>query len=77
VACTAVDDAGYAMRAAAIGREPEELRLNGAAGTVDETAATLRRWIDAGVDRIYLQILDLADLEHLDVFATMVAPQLA
>ena len=77
VACTGVDDADYAVRAAAIGHDPEELRLNGAAGTVDETAATLHRWIDAGVERIYLQILDLADLEHLDVFATMVAPQLA
>ena len=28
------------------------------------------RWNDAGVDRIYLQILDLADLEHLDLLAT-------
>ena len=37
-------------------------------------AEELRRWIDAGVDRIYLQILDLADLEHLDVLATEVAP---
>ncbi len=34
------------------------------------------RWIDAGVDRIYLQILDLSDLEHLDVLATEVAPLL-
>ena len=63
-------------RAAAIGREPAELRRNGAAGTVDETAKTLRAWIDAGVDRIYLQILDLSDLEHLDVLATDVAPLL-
>jgi alkanesulfonate monooxygenase len=77
VACAAADDVGVARRAAAIGRDPDELRRDGAAGTVEETAATLRRWIDAGVDRIYLQLLDLADLEHLDVFATEVAPQLA
>jgi alkanesulfonate monooxygenase len=76
VACAAVDEAGVARRAAAIGRDPDELRRNGAAGTVDETAATLRRWIDAGADRIYLQILDLADLEHLEVLATEVAPRL-
>ncbi|HEX4980819.1 MAG TPA: LLM class F420-dependent oxidoreductase [Ilumatobacteraceae bacterium] len=76
VACAAVDDAGVVRRAGAIGRDPDELRRNGAAGTVDETAATLRRWIDAGADRIYLQILDLADLEHLDVLATEVAPRL-
>ena len=59
VACAAVDEAGVVRRAAAIGRDPDELRRNGAAGTVDETATTLRGWIDAGVDRIYLQILDL------------------
>ena len=76
VACAAVDEAGVVRRAAAIGRDPAELRRNGAAGTVDETAKTLRAWIDAGVDRIYLQILDLSDLEHLDVLATDVAPLL-
>ncbi|MGH9134401.1 MAG: LLM class F420-dependent oxidoreductase [Ilumatobacteraceae bacterium] len=76
VACAAADERGVARRAAAIGREPDELRRNGAAGTFEETAATLGRWIDAGVDRIYLQILDLADLEHLDVLATEVAPRL-
>ncbi len=63
-------------RAAAIGREPEELRQNGAAGTPEEVAATIRRWADAGADRIYLQILDLADLDHLDLIATQVAPLL-
>jgi F420-dependent oxidoreductase-like protein len=76
VACAAADGAGVARRAAAIGRDPDELRRVGAAGTVDETAATLNRWIEAGVDRIYLQILDLADLEHLEVLATQVAVQL-
>ncbi len=76
VACAAADNAGVARRAAAIGRDPEELRRDGAAGTVEETAATLRRWADAGVDRVYLQILDLADLEHLEVLAANVAPQL-
>jgi len=77
VVCAATDEAGVVRRAAAIGRDPDELRHNGAAGTIDETAATLGRWIDAGIDRIYLQILDLTDLEHLDVLATEVAPRLA
>jgi alkanesulfonate monooxygenase len=77
VACAAVDEAGLVRRAAAIGRDPDELRRNGAAGTVEETAATLQRWAAAGVDRIYLQILDLGDLEHLHVLATDVASRLA
>ena len=56
---------------AAIGREPDELRENGVAGTPDEVAATLERWADAGAERIYLQVLDLADLDHLDAIAAV------
>lgn len=78
VACVGAHDAEVTRRAAAIGREPDELRQNGVAGTPDEAAATLRRWIEhAGVDRVYLQILDLADLDHLDLLATDVAPAIA
>lgn len=77
VLCAGRDEAELARRAAAIGREPDELRRNGAAGTVDEVAATLRRWHDAGAERIYLQVLDLDDLDHLDLVATEIAPLLA
>ena len=76
VACVGADEAEVERRAAAIGREPAELRENGAAGTPDEVAATLRRWADAGADRIYLQVLDVADLDHLDLIAQAVAPAL-
>jgi len=77
VVCCGADEAEVERRAAAIGREPAELRENGAAGTPDEVASTLIRWRDAGAERIYLQVLDLADLDHLDLVATAVAPQLA
>lgn len=77
VVCCGADEAEVDRRAAAIGREPDELRHNGAAGTPAEVAATLRRWSDAGADRIYLQVLDLADLDHLDLVATDVTPLLA
>lgn len=77
VVCVGRDEAEVQRRAAAIGREPAELRQNGAAGTVDEVAATLRRWHDAGAERIYLQVLDLADLDHLDLIAREVAPLLS
>lgn len=77
VVCVGADQAEFERRAAAIGREPDELRENGVAGTPDEAAATIRRWADAGAQRIYLQTLDLADLDHLDVVAEQVAPQLA
>lgn len=77
VVCAGADEAEVARRAAAIGREPAELRQNGVAGTPEECAETLRRWAEAGAQRIYLQVLDLADLDHLDLIAESVAPLLA
>jgi F420-dependent oxidoreductase-like protein len=73
VLCCGADEAEFERRAASIGREPAELRQNGAAGTPDEVAATLRSWSDAGAERVYLQVLDLADLDHLDLVASEVA----
>jgi F420-dependent oxidoreductase-like protein len=77
VLCCGTTEAEFTARAAAIGREPDELRQNGACGLVDEVGATLRRWHDHGAERIYLQVLDVADLEHLDLVASQVAPLVA
>lgn len=72
VACVGGDDAEVARRAAAIGREPDELRANGVAGTLAEARDTVGRWLDAGAQRIYLQVLDLGDLDHLELLARLV-----
>lgn len=77
VVCAGENEAEFARRAGAIGREPAELRANGAAGVVEEVAATIRRWNEAGAERVYLQVLDLADLDHLDLIAHRVAALLA
>jgi F420-dependent oxidoreductase-like protein len=77
VVCCGEDEADFTRRAAAIGREPDELRRNGACGLVDEVVAVLQRWRDAGAQRVYLQVLDLSDLEHLELVAAEVASQLA
>lgn len=76
VLCCGRTEAEFTKRAAAIGREPDELRANGAAGTVDEVAAAIDRYRQAGASRVYLQMLDLADLDHLALVAEQVAPQL-
>lgn len=76
VACVGADEAEVARRAAAIGREPAELREHGVAGTPAEAAARIREVRDMGAQRLYLQILDLADLDHLDLIAREVAPQI-
>lgn len=76
VMCVGEDEAAFTRRAAAIGREPAELREHGVAGTVAEVVDRLGTLADAGVQRVYLQVLDLADLEHLEVVAREVAPRL-
>jgi F420-dependent oxidoreductase-like protein len=76
VLCCGADEAEVARRATAIGRDPAELRRNGAAGTPAEVVETLSRWRDAGAQRLYLQVLDLSDLDHLRLVAADVAPQL-
>jgi F420-dependent oxidoreductase-like protein len=77
VLCVGRDEAELARRAAAIGREVGELREHGVAGTPAEAVDILGRYAEAGAQRIYLQVLDLADLDHLDLVAAEVAPQLA
>ncbi len=68
------DEAAYAGRAAAIGRDPGELRTNAAAGTVSEVTDRLAGFVEAGAERLYLQVLDLGDLDHLRLLAAEVAP---
>jgi len=76
VLCVGRDEAELARRAAAIGREVDELRAHGVAGTPAEAVDVLGRYAEAGAGRVYLQVLDLSDLDHLDLVASEVAPQL-
>ena len=76
VVCAGRDDAEIARRAAAIGREVDELRSNSPlVGTPGEIADKLGPYIEAGVQRSYLQLLDMSDLDHLEFFASQVIPQ--
>ena len=70
-------EAEVARRAAAIGREVDELRVNGLAGSPDEVVDKIGRFAEIGTERIYLQVLDLSDLDHLELIADRVAAQLA
>ena len=74
VACVGANEADIARRAAVLGRDVEELRANGLCGTPAEAIERLQQWSAAGAERIYLQILDLNDLEHLDIIAKEVMP---
>jgi F420-dependent oxidoreductase-like protein len=76
VLCVGATEADVDRRAAAIGREKAELRANGLAGTPAEVVAKIRAFGEAGARRIYLQVLDLHDLEHLGLVAAEVVPHL-
>ncbi|CCG02992.1 LLM class F420-dependent oxidoreductase [Blastococcus saxobsidens] len=76
VLCVGKNEAELARRAAAIGRDVDELRKHGVAGTPAEAVDVLGRYAEAGAQRVYLQVLDLTDLDHLDLVAGDVAPQL-
>ena len=77
VVCAGRDDTEIGRRAAAIGRELDELRSNSPlVGTPGEIVEQLGPFVDIGVQRVYLQLLDLSDLEHLRLFADEVNRQL-
>lgn len=61
-----------ARRAVAIGREVDELRKNGLAGTPEEIGAKIAEFAGVGATRMYLQVLDLDDLDHLAVLAELI-----
>lgn len=77
VVCCGSDEAEFRRRAAAIGREPDELRTNGAAGLPDEVVDKLHAFAGAGAETAYLQLLDLTDLDHLQLLAAEVMPKVA
>jgi F420-dependent oxidoreductase-like protein len=74
--CCGRDDAEVRRRAEAIGRDVGDLRASGVAGTPAECVETISRYASVGTKRLYLQVLDLADLDHLDLIAAEVMPHL-
>jgi F420-dependent oxidoreductase-like protein len=77
VVCAGRDEAEIATRAAAIGREVDELRSNSPlAGTPNQIVDQLGPFAEIGLQRAYLQLLDMSDLEHLALFADEVQRQL-
>jgi F420-dependent oxidoreductase-like protein len=64
-----------AQRAEAIGRDLTDLRTGGFAGTTDEVVDTISTLAEMGIERVYFQIMDLADLDQLDFLAREVVPR--
>ena len=69
-------DAEIARRAAAIGRDVDELKQNGLCGTPDQVLQRIADWGALGATRLYLQVLDLNDLDHVEYIGAEVLPHL-
>jgi F420-dependent oxidoreductase-like protein len=77
VVCCGRDDAEVARRAAHIGREVDELTKNGLTGTPELLLEKIATYNELGVSRIYLQVLDVHDLDHVRLIAEEVLKPLS
>jgi F420-dependent oxidoreductase-like protein len=73
--CCGRDEAELARRAEAIGWDLATQRADGLVGTPDEVVDRIGAFAGLGATRIYLQVLDLHDLDHLELIASEVLPQ--
>jgi F420-dependent oxidoreductase-like protein len=73
--CCGRDEAELARRAAAIGWDLATQRADGLVGTPDEIVDRIGAFAELGATRIYLQVMDLHDLDHLELIASEVMPQ--
>jgi F420-dependent oxidoreductase-like protein len=75
VVCCGKDEATLSRRAAALGYDIAELRRSGLAGSPAEIVDKLGTFAEVGTQTVYLQVLDLDDLDHLSDIASEVLPQ--
>ena len=73
--CCGRDEAELARRAAAIGWDLATRRADGLVGTPDQIVDRIGTLAGLGATRIYLQVLDLHDLDHLELIASEVMRQ--
>jgi len=72
VVCCGENDEQVELRAGNIGKGVGELKQHGAAGTPSEVLDKLATFAEAGAQRVYLQVLDLHDLDHLHLIGEQV-----
>lgn len=74
--CVGKDQAELQRRAAAIGQDLDTLRAGGLAGTPAEVLDKLGEFAGIGAERMYLQVMDLSDLDHLELIAAEILPNI-
>jgi len=74
ILCCGRDGDELRRRATAIGQRVEDLGDGALAGTPADVVAQLEALREVGADTVYLQVLDLADLDHIRLVAEEVLP---
>jgi F420-dependent oxidoreductase-like protein len=74
VVCCGKNDAELERRASNIGRDLKELSENGLAGSPAQVVEKIAHFGELGISRIYLQVLDMDDLDHVGLIASEVLP---
>ncbi|WP_067458208.1 LLM class F420-dependent oxidoreductase [Actinomadura macra] len=74
--CCGRDEAEVRRRADAIGQDVADLRAGGLAGTPAEIVEKIGRFGELGAECVYLQVLDMHDLEHIELLASEVLAKL-
>ncbi len=72
--CCGRTDAELRRRAEATGRDVDDLRANALAGSPAEIGDRIAEFAKVGAERVYLQVLDLHDLDHLELLASLIEP---
>jgi F420-dependent oxidoreductase-like protein len=73
VTCCGRDDAEVRRRADRIGASVESLREGGLCGSPAEIVEKIGRFGEIGAGRMHLQVLDMADLDHVELLAEVAA----
>ena len=76
VVCVSDSEKEFSKRAERIGRNISELRENGVAGMPEEAVERILAFQESGATRIYLQVLDEDDLDHVTFIAESITPLL-
>lgn len=74
--CCGESEAELGRRAGAIGSSPDQLRAGAIAGTPAEVLDRIDQYRIAGAQRVYLQVLDLSDHDHIRLLGDRVVDQL-
>lgn len=76
IVCLGGDEATAKRRSEAIGRPVEVIDEHGLYGNADQMLERLGQFAEIGAQRVYLQVLDLDDLDHIAEIGDALLPQL-